>query len=49
MALVYLDDTIDFVEYSDKNLKRLELVRQCLGENGLKTKGSECNFLQKSL
>ena len=47
MVLVYLDDVIVFGRNSDEHLKRLELVFQRLVENGLKIKGSKCNFVQK--
>ena len=47
VALVYLDDVIVFGRNFKEHLKRLELVFQHLSENGLKIKGSKCNFLQK--
>ena len=47
MALVYLDDAIVFKRNFDEHLKLLELVFQRLLENGLKIKGSKCNFCQK--
>ena len=47
VALVYLDDVIVFGGNFEKHLKRLELVFQRLSENGLKIKGSKCNFFQK--
>ena len=47
MALVYLDDVIVFARNFDEHLKRLELVFQRLADNGLKIKGSKCNFFQK--
>ena len=47
MALVYRDDVIVFGRIFDEQLKRLELVFQRLAENGLKIKGSKCNFFQK--
>ena len=47
-ALVYLDDVIVFGRNFEEYLKRLELVFQCLSENGLKIKGSNCNFFQKA-
>ena len=47
VSLVYLDDVIIFGKNFEEHLKRLELVFQRLSENGLKIKGSKCNFLQK--
>ena len=47
VALVYLDDVIVFGRNFEEHLKRLELVFQRLSENGLKIKGSKCNFFQK--
>ena len=47
VALVYLDDVIVFGINFEEHLKRLELVFQRLSENGLKIKGSKCNFFQK--
>ena len=47
MPLVYLDDVIVFGRNFDEHLKRLELVFQRLEENGLKIKGSNCNYLLK--
>ena len=47
VALVYLDDVIVFGRTFEEYLKRLELVFQRLSENGLKIKGSKCNFFQK--
>ena len=47
VALVYLDDVIVFGRNFKENLIRLELVFQRLSENGLKIKGSKCNFFQK--
>ena len=47
VALVYLDDVIVFGRNFEEHLKRLELVFQRLSENGLKLKGSKCNFVQK--
>ena len=49
VALVYLDNVIVFGRNFEEHLKRLELVFQCLSENGLKIKGSNNNFLQKSV
>ena len=43
VALVYLDDVIVFGRNFEEHLKRLKLV---LSENGLKIKGSKCNFFQ---
>ena len=47
VALVYLDDVIVFGRNFEEHLKGLELVFQRLSENGLKIKGSKCNFFQK--
>ena len=47
VALVYLDDVIVFGRNFEEYLKRLELVFQRLSENGLKIKGTKCNFFQK--
>ena len=47
VVLVYLDDFIVFGRNFEEHLKRLELVFQRLSENGLKIKGSKCNFFQK--
>ena len=47
VALVYLDEIIVFGRNFEKHLKRLELVLQRLSENGIKIKGSQCNFFQK--
>ena len=44
VALFYLDDVIVFGRNFEEHLKRLELVFQRLSENGLKIKGSKCNF-----
>ena len=44
---VYLDDVIVFGRNFEEHLNRLELVFQRLSENGLKIKGSKCNFFQK--
>ena len=48
MALVYLDDHIVFGRNFDEHPKQLELVFQRLAENGLKIKGSNCNFFPKT-
>ena len=47
VALVNLDDVIAFRRNFEEHLKRLELVFQRLSENGLKIKGSKCNFFRK--
>ena len=47
MAPVNLEDIIIFGRNFDEHLKCLELVFQRLAENGLKIKGSNCNFFQK--
>ena len=47
VALVYLDDVIVFGRNFEEHVKGLELVFQRLSENGLKIKGSKCNFFQK--
>ena len=47
IALVYLDNVIVFGRNFEEHLKRLELVFQRLSENGVKIKGSNCNFFQK--
>ena len=49
MALVYLDDHIVFGKKFDEHLKQLELVFQRLAENGIKIKGSNCNFFSKNV
>ena len=45
--LVYIDDVIVFGRNFEEHHKRLELVFQRLLKNGLKIKGSKCNFFQK--
>ena len=46
MTLVYLDDVIVFGRNFDEHLKQLKLVFQSLAENGLKAKGTKCNFFK---
>ena len=48
MALVHLDDVMVLGRNFDEHLKRLELAFKRLTENGVKIKGSKCNFLPKA-
>ena len=47
VALVYVDGVIVFGRIFEEHFKRLKLVFQRLSENGLKIKGSKCNFFQR--
>ena len=49
VALVYLVDIIMFGKNFEEHLERLELVFGSLEKNGLKIKGSKCNFFQRRM
>ena len=48
-SLIYLDNIVIFSKTVEEQIERLESVFRKLRENGLKLKGSKCEFFRKEI